>query len=386
MTADAAARGIRSRDEEGEIILLSDERDAPYDRPPLSKELLTGEVGEEGVRRDTGSLGVDVRTGTRIRELDRTAQAVVDSKGNRYAYGRLLLATGARPRRLEGPDDGVIYFRSLEDARALLRKATEGASVGIVGGGFIGSEVAASLIQRGCEVHQYFPEAAPMALHLPDAFSRLLATSLEEAGVGVNSGVAVLGVERDKDGHRLITDGGDPGAAFDVVVAGLGVRPSTALAERAGLAVEDGIVVDERLRTSDPRVFAAGDVARFPVPWLGGRYRVEHEEHANESGLLAGQAMAGAEVHYDPLPYVYSQVGPVTLEILGIPARGGRWECRTPQDPSGRGLAVCRDDDGVITGVVVWNRPGRARRLKEVLRGSRTVGLDELLRVGGIQV
>jgi 3-phenylpropionate/trans-cinnamate dioxygenase ferredoxin reductase component len=386
MAADAAARGIRSRDEEGEILLLTDEGDAPYDRPPLSKELLTGDVNEEGVLRATASVGVDVRTGVKVRRVDLDARQVVDDGGTRYPYRRLLLATGARPRRLTGPDDAVIYFRTLEDARTLLRHVKDGAAIGVVGGGFIGSEVSASLARRGCEVRQFFPEAAPMGLLLPNAFARLLATSLGKAGVDVNPGTEVLGVERSREGHRLLTDGGAVDTAFDVVVAGLGVTPAVGLAEQSGLEVEDGIVVDEHLCTSDPRVFAAGDVASFPVPWLGGRHRVEHEEHANESGLLAGQAMAGADVRYDPVPYVYSQVGPVTLEILGIPARGERWECASPEAPSGRGLAVCRDGEGAIVGVAVWNRPGRARRLKEALRESRNLGLDALAVAGGIEV
>lgn len=379
MAADAAARGIRREDPDGSILLLTSEPHPPYDRPPLSKGLWKGD-DEERIWRGTEELGVDLRTGVVVEELDRDSGTVRDSRGRTFGFERLLLATGARPRRLTGDDPGVLYFRTLEDFRRL-RSSLEGAdSVALIGGGFIGCELAASLAGRGLAVTQFFPEDGPMGLVLPVPFSEHLGRYLERHGVVVRSGSLVVGTRVEEGGVRLVLEEGGEVGPFSAVVAGLGVIPRDELAGEAGLAVDDGILVDESLCTGDDRIFAAGDVARFPVPFLGGRHRVEHEEHANESGVLAGRGMGGASALYDPLPYVYSGVGDLVLELVGLSEPGARWDWRTPSEPEGVGVARAVADDRVVA-ALVWNRPGRASRIKQALRTDRELDLDALTAI-----
>lgn len=388
MTGDAAVRGIRSEDQEGRIRLLSAEPHPPYDRPPLSKGLWKGE-SEERIQRETGDLEVDLRLNTRAVRLEADPPAVVDDSGTRHQARHILLATGARPRRLTGPDEGVIYFRTLDDYRNLRDRLQGCSRIAVVGGGFIGCEIAASLaVASDVEVHLVFPEEGPLGGKIPPPFHRFLAHTLDEMGVIVRSGVTVTGVHAQGDGcYRLETGGEDsaseadpaggdhsgeketgalmglPSISFDLVVAGLGVEPCVELAEEAGLEVEGGIVVDHGLLTSAPNIWAAGDVARFPLSLTGQREVLGHEEHANESGMMAGRAMAGASVHYDPLPYVYSGIGELTLELVGLPSEGDQVDVEAGQGPMDPGFARYHRD-GRTTGVLIWNRPGRAFRVK----------------------
>jgi 3-phenylpropionate/trans-cinnamate dioxygenase ferredoxin reductase component len=390
MTADAAARGILSAQEGARVILLTEEPHPPYDRPPLSKGLWAG--GDESrIWRDTAELGAEVVTGVRVVSLDPEAAVVRDDRGERHAYDSLLLATGARPRRLEGADEGVVYLRTLEDFRILRSRMDGGGEVAVAGAGFIGCEIAGSLAALDVPVHQYFPEQLPMEAVLPEAFSRLLQRHLEGMGVSLHPGIPVQGSSTSGSGIRLIHGDGTGTGDFAAVVAGLGVTPRDELAREAGLEVDDGIVVDEYLATSREGVYAAGDVARFPLPFppddrsrsdgsagSSRLVRVEHEEHANESGLTAGRNMAGAGVRYEPLPYVYSGIGSLVVETLGLPRRGDRVDIQAPSDPDGRGLARFHRE-GRVSGVLIWNRPGRAHRIRRRLSDQESdPELDEL--------
>jgi 3-phenylpropionate/trans-cinnamate dioxygenase ferredoxin reductase component len=369
MAADAAVRGIRSQDPDGRIVLLTEEAHPPYDRPPLSKGLWAGE-DESRVWRGTEELGVQIETGRRVVALDRDAQQVRDDLDAEWEYDRLLLATGSRVRRLQGPDPGVIYLRTLDDYRQLRRRlgaaGGNGRTVGLIGGGFIGCELAGVLVEGEIEVRQYFPEEAPLARVLPPEFSRLLAEYLESLGVELHPGQGVTSTEEVEDGWHLRTDDGALSEPVAAVAAGIGANPRTEVARDAGLPVDGGIVVDAGLRTRDPRIFAAGDVARFPSSMTGQLELVAHEEHANESGMLAGQAMTGAEVCYDPLPYFYSGIGGLTLEVLGFPSPEDQVERALPEAITGSGLARFRRQ-GRTSGVLIWNRPGRAHRIRRLL-------------------
>ncbi len=362
MTGDAAVRGIRSIRPDGGICLISDEPHPPYDRPPLSKGLWSGDE-EERIWRDTASLDAEIRAGVRIVRLDPRARELEDSEGRRYRYGSLLLATGSRPRTLAGPGPGVVYFRTLEDFRTLRERVASGGAVGIVGGGFIGCELAASMAGQGLEMDQFFPESQPLEQVLAPPFSELLARKLEALGVQLHPGKGIGSATRTPEGLHLLDEAGERSGPFAALAAGLGVDPRDELASRAGLDTRDGILVDRSLRTSDPHIWAAGDVARFPLGLADAPQVVAHEEHANESGMLAGRAMAGEEVEYDPLPYVYSGIGSLNIELLGLPAPSDRWEVRPPDDPEGRGVARALRGPHV-TGVLIWNRPGRAHRVR----------------------
>src|SRR5438477_447009 len=275
MTADAACRGVRDHDADGSIGLVGEERHPPYARPPLSKALWQGK-DEAMVWRGTAGLGVELVLGRRIVDVDLDARTAVDDAGETYRYERLLLATGGRPRRLAGDGD-VVYYRTLDDYRRIREAAVEGARFVVIGGGFIGSEVAAALTWSGCTVTMVFPEQGIGARLFPPELAAYVTDYYRERGVEVLPGELVEGI--DGSAVRL---GSGRSLEADVIVAGLGIVPATELAEAAGLPVDDGIVVDELGRAGGREdVFAAGDVARFPARSLGTLTRVEHEDHAN---------------------------------------------------------------------------------------------------------
>ena len=303
MTGAEAAKAIRERDGGAAVTLVGGEPHAPYKRPPLTKKLWSG--GEESsIWKGTEELGIDLRLGRRIVSLDLAASRAVDDDGAEYAFEKVLLATGGRPRRLGGNDREVIYFRTLDDYRALRGIAGDGKRVVVIGGGFIGTEIAAALTTNGCAVTMVVPEQWLNARLFPAGLGGFVTEYYRERGVDVLTGETVGSV----DGTSVTTGSGRTLEA-DAVGAGLGIVPDTELAEAAGLPVGNGIVVDEYGR-ADGRddVFAAGDVANFPSPVLGGVFRVEHEDHANTHGKVVGSNMAGAGVVYDHLPLFYSDL------------------------------------------------------------------------------
>jgi len=367
MTADAAVRGIRSVDEDGSVGLVSAERHPPYDRPPLSKGLWAGQ-DEERIWRGTDDAGAELHLGRRVVGLDPAARTVSDDRGTTYRYEKLLLATGCAPRRLEGAPEGVIHFRSYDDYRALRRESERGRRIGVVGGGFIGTELAAALASRGKDVVLLFPEEGPLRSLLPLEHALDVGAFFEERGVDVRAGRWVKEIEEREGGYTVrAEDAGGRGTEeirCDAVVAGLGVVPRTELAAEAGLEVEDGIVVDANLRTRDPAIWSAGDVASFPSPHLDRRLRVEHEDHANASGLAAGRGMAGESEEYTHLPFFYSDLFDLGYRAVGVidPSmeRVEAWE-----EPYRRGEVYHRDEEGRVRGVLLW---GVRRGIREARR------------------
>jgi 3-phenylpropionate/trans-cinnamate dioxygenase ferredoxin reductase subunit len=317
MTADAACRGIRDRDADGSIGLVGEETDPPYSRPPLSKALWQGK-DESSVWRGTSEFGVELNLGRRVVSLDLSDRRATDHQGESYGYERILLATGGRPRRLPGDTgDDIVYFRNLPDYRRLRALAGDGASFVVIGGGFIGSEIAAALNTSGCAVSLVMPEAGIGARLFPPNLSESVNELYRGHGVEVLPGELVSGVERAGERFSVRLESGRTLEA-DAVVAGLGIQPATELAEAAGLEVSDGIVVDEFGRAGDTGdVYAAGDVARFPAAVLGIDIRVEHEDHANSHGRAVGANMAGAEEPYTHLPFFYSDLFELGYEAVG---------------------------------------------------------------------
>ncbi len=353
MTGHAAAQGIRSLDRSGSILMIADEPDGPYARPPLSKGLWTSGQ-EEGSVRLPPVDGLTLRTGTRAIAIDRAARHVVLEGGETVGYRRLLLATGGTPRRLPFAAEGVVYYRTLADYRRV-RALPVGKHVAVVGGGFIGSEMAASLATAGYRLTMIFPEEGIGARAFPRDLALHLNGYYAERGVDVRAGEVVTGLSAERGGVTLRTGGGELRA--DLVVAGLGIVPNDRIAADAGLAVEDGIVVDERLRTSDPEIFAAGDVARFPSAALGATRRVEHEDNANRMGFEAGRQMAGADGAYRHLPFFYSDLFDLGYEAVGVldPREEvvARWE-----EPFRRGTLYYLSD-GRVRGVLAWGEFGK---------------------------
>jgi 3-phenylpropionate/trans-cinnamate dioxygenase ferredoxin reductase component len=362
MTADAAVRGIRQLDGEGPIGLVGEEPYPPYDRPPLSKGLWRGDSIED-IWRNIQEQGVDVHLGFRAQVLEPRNRRLTDERGEVYTFEELLLATGGRPRRLPFGEDRIIYFRTLEDYRKLRALAQQGRRFAVVGGGFIGSEIAAALAMNGKEVVMLFPKEAIGAQAFPADLARFLNGFYREKGVEVLAGETVSGLETHTEKLDVRTSGGQE-ITVDGVLAGIGIEPDIRLAEGAGLEVGDGIVVDEFLRTSSPDVYAAGDVANFYNPDLDKRLRVEHEDNANTMGLLAGRNMAGAAEPYHHLPFFYSDLFELGYEAVG--EVDARLETVADWKDLGREGVVYYLREGQVRGVLLWNVWGQvdaARRL-----------------------
>lgn len=315
MTADAAVRGIRELDENGTIGLLSKETFPPYDKPPLSKALWKGEPLER-IWRDTEELGVETHLGRAAVRLDPLRKTVEDNAGESYRYGRLLLATGGVPRRLRGRDDGVIYFRDLADYLRLRDLTEEPRRVAVIGGGYIGAEIAAALAMNGHQVEMIFPERTLLARLLPTKLGEYVNGYYREKGVALHPATLVDGVEEQGAGYRVRISGGDDIEA-EVVIAGLGIIPNTELAEAAGLEINGGISVNQFLQTGNDDIFAAGDAASIFDQVLQRQVRFEHEDNANTMGFHAGQAMAGKLAPYSHLPLFYSDLFELGWEGVG---------------------------------------------------------------------
>ena len=355
MTADAAAQGIREVDYGSSIGLIGDDPDPPYSRPPLSKALWRGEP-LDSVWRKTADRGVELHLGRRAVTLDAKAKRVTDDHGTSYGYDRLLLATGGAVRRLPFGGDDVIYFRTFGDYRRLRVAAYGGARCLVIGGGFIGTEVAAALRRVGLEVTMVVPEAGIGARVYPPDLSRFLVEYYREQGVDVRTGQGVTAIQR-RNGRIAVRLSSGETVTAKVAVAGIGITPEVSLAEQAGLQVDNGIVVDELLRTSQPDIYAAGDVANFHSVALDRRVRVEHEDNALTMGHRAGANMAGRPEPYRHLPFFYSDLFDLGYEAVGdLDARHetiADWK-----EPFREGVVyyVARDR---VRGVLLWNTWGQ---------------------------
>lgn len=374
LTADAACRGIRAHDPDGSIVLATPELFAPYARPPLTKGLWKGE-GEESIWCGTGELGVDLRLGRTIVSLDLQARQALDDAGETYGYERLLLATGGRPRRLPFGGDAVIYFRTLADYRRLRELIDGGKRCVVIGGGFIGSEIAAALAMNGVSVTIVVPEPGIGARVFPATLSSFVTDYFREQGIEVLTGAAVDAIDPAGASTR-VTLGDGRTLEADVVVAGLGIEPAVELANAAGLPVDDGIVVDDHARVGGhDDVFAAGDVARFPAAGLGATMRVEHEDHAKSHGRLAGINMAGADVAYDHLPFFYSDLFDLGYEAVGeVDARHDtveRWEV-----PDREGIVAYVDAKRRPRGFLFWNVWDKVDHGRELIRSGTPIGSE----------
>ena len=372
MTGDAAAKSIREHDADGSIALVGDDPQPPYKRPPLTKGLWSG--GDEAkIWCGTADAGVELRLGRRINAIDVDARRATDDQGEEYAWEKLLLATGGRPRELDGAE-GVVYFRTLDDYRRVRAQAVEGARFVVIGGGFIGSEIAAALTGAGCRVTMVFPDQGIASRLLPAELSEFVASYYRERGVEVLSGETVASV-----GPGGVVTGSGRTLEADAVVAGLGIEPNVELARAAGLPVEDGIVVDEYGRAGGrDDVFAAGDVASFPSPALGRRFRVEHEDHAKTHGKVVGANMAGAEIPYDHIPFFYSDMFELGYEAVGEVdsrlATIARWD-----EPNRKGVVAYIDDASRPRGFLLWNTWDKVDAARDLIRAGQPI--DEAMLV-----
>src|SRR6266566_656637 len=326
MTADAAARAIREADAQGSIGIISSDPHPPYNRPPLSKGLWKGDDPAKTVWRGTETIGVDLRLGRRVTAMNTKQHAVTDDRGNNISYEKLLLATGGTPRRLALQTGQIIYYRTFDDYLRLRALANETLRFAVLGGGFIGSEIGAALKLVGRDVTMIVPEEGIGARVFPADLSKF---------------------------------------PVDVIVAGLGIVPNVELAEQAGLHVENGIVVDELLRTSAPDVYAAGDVANFFNPALGTRIRVEHEDNANTMGAAGGRSMAGKGTPYTHLPFFYSDLFALGYEAVG--ELDPRLQTDSVWKERFREGVIYYLKDDKVRGVLLWNTWGQVDSARAII-------------------
>lgn len=363
MAADSAARGIRKVDARGSITMICDEHDPPYDRPPLSKSLWKDKPFE-AIWRDTDTLKVEVLRGRKVVTLNAAKKTVSDDAGNIYGYEKLLLATGGSPRRLPNADAQVIYYRTADDYRKLHGLCERGKEFVVIGGGFIGSEVAAALAMNGKHVTMVFPDKGIGARVYPPALVDFLDSYYAEKGVTLLASETVRSV-RKMDDKMVVTTSSGHTLTADGVVAGLGIQANTALAEQAGLDVNNGIIVDELLRTSDPDIYAAGDVANFHSAALDKRMRVEHEDNANVMGEMAGRNMAGQTDIYSHQPYFYSDLFDLGYEAVGV-LDSSLDTVEDWQEEFRKGV-IYYLRDGYVRGVLLWNTWGQVAAATQLI-------------------
>jgi 3-phenylpropionate/trans-cinnamate dioxygenase ferredoxin reductase subunit len=325
-----AAQTLREEGFSGSVVLIGTEADRPYERPPLSKGYLLGKderdsafVHEQGWYAEHD---VDLRLGVTATAIDRAAKAVDVSGGEPVSYDKLLITTGASPRRLRLPGadlDGVLYLRSIEDSEHLKTALQASGRVVIAGAGWIGLETAAAARHYGCEVTVVEPEPGALHRSVGPELGEVFADLHRSHGVTFRfgAGVSELLGSGGKVSGVVTSDGTELPA--EVVVVGIGAIPNSALAAEAGLEVDNGIVTDEALRSSDPDIFAAGDVAHSFNPLLGRRIRVEHWDNALKGGPVAARSMLGQQVSYDLVPYFYSDQYDLGMEAAGVPEPGG---------------------------------------------------------------
>jgi 3-phenylpropionate/trans-cinnamate dioxygenase ferredoxin reductase component len=319
-----AAETLRQEGFDGRVVLVGAEDERPYERPPLSKDYLRGEVGREKVYvHDEGFYAehdIELRPGRTAAGLDTSSGEVALDRGERLRYDRLLITTGAEPRRLSIPGadlEGIHYLRSVQDSDALRERLDHGGALVVVGAGWIGAEVAASARQRGLDVTVVEPLAVPLERVLGAEVGGIYRDVHADHGVRMLLGTGVDAFEGDRALERVRTSDGRE-LECDLAVVGIGVQPRSRLASEAGVAVDDGIVVDEHLETGVPGVFAAGDVANAQHPFFGERIRVEHWANALNQGPVAARNMLGQSVAYERLPYFFSDQYDIGMEYLGF--------------------------------------------------------------------
>ena len=362
-----AVETLRSEGFGGPVILLGTETERPYERPPLSKGYLLGKedksviyVHEEGWYAEHG---VDLRLGVTVTAVDRAGRTVTTADGESIGYDQLLLATGASPRRLNIPGagrEGVLYLRTVGDSELLAAAFQGGGRVVTVGAGWIGLEATAAAREAGCEVTVVEPEPTALYRAIGRELGDVFADLHREHGVQFRFGESVRelrGPGADGRVGEVITSTGDALPA-DIVVVGIGVVPNTGLAVDAGLEVANGVVTDAALRTSDPIICAAGDLANSYHPLLGRRARVEHWANALNSGPAAARSMLGQDVTYDPLPYFFSDQYDLGMETAGLPEPGTYDQVVYRGDRAGREfIAFWLASGAVVAGmnVNVWD-------------------------------
>ena len=371
------AKTLRTEGFNGRVILVGAERHLPYERPPLSKAILSGAADAQSAcllpEQMLGEIGIEHWAEAEVRNIDREAQTISLRDGRVERYDHLFLTTGARIRPLSMAFhcniDKVHYLRTLDDAQRLQQAFAGTRKVAVVGGGWIGLEVAATARRMGLEVIVLEAAELPCMRSVPRAVSEFLIGLHRANGVEVKTGSVLTGVSTSQGGVTLTLADGT--IEVDHVVVGIGVIPETRLAEDAGLAVTNGIVVDERGRTSDPLISAAGDVTSHPSEFCGQHVRLESWANAQNQAIVAAKAALGHDVRYVEIPWIWSDQYDANIQIIGVPDRAEHMLLRgDPSSGSGAWLAI--DARGVAVGAVAVNAPKELRLVRKALEAGKT--------------
>lgn len=351
LAGDAATRGIRELDADGSIGMIGMEPDPPYMRPNLSKGLWKGRPVEK-IWRKTEERGTHLHLNRKATHIDPEKKLIRDAANDEYTYDKLLLATGGTPNHLPFGEGNIIYFRNFQDYQHLRQLTQDAKHFVVIGGGFIGSEIAAALTRVGQKVTMIFPGTGISQNIFPSDLVKFLNEYYRLNGVEVVAGDSVASVQRN--GTRITVRTGS-GRIFetDGVVAGVGIHLNMDLAKEAGLQTSDGIVVNEQLQTSLPDIYAAGDTANFFHAGLQKRTRVEHENNAVEMGKLAGRNMAGANETYTHVPMFYSDLFDLGYEAVG--EMNSKMDTFSDWDDPFKKGVVYYLHEGRVRGVLLWN-------------------------------
>ena len=381
-----AAQALRQHGFAGRIVLVGAEPYLPYERPPLSKELLAGDDGLEKAQLHDRAFyddnRIELRLGKAVEAIDRGAHTVRLGDGETIAYDRLLLTTGARVRRLPVPGaelDGVHYLRDFDDTLAIRARLKPGSRLAVIGGGFIGLEVAASARARGARVTVLEAADRLMGRAVAPEISRHFEALHRRHGVDVRLGVRVSAIEGTDHVERVVLAEGESIPA-DCVVVGIGIVPNVELAEAAGLAVDNGIVVDAQGRTSDPDIFAAGDAVNQPNAFLGRRVRLESYQNAQDQAMTVARNMAGEAQDYEDSLWVWTDQYDVNLQMTGMPDEWDRLVYRG--DPASGSFALFYLKNGRVAAVNTVNMGREMRAAQRLMRSGARVEPEQLADPG----
>jgi NADPH-dependent 2,4-dienoyl-CoA reductase/sulfur reductase-like enzyme len=379
MTAVSAANAIREVDKVGSIGMISAEKHPPYNRPPLSKKLWHGK-SEDTIWLKLPGDSFELLLNRNIVAIDPEAKTITDGAGVAYGYKKLLLATGGAARKIADAPEGIVYFRTLDDYRNLRDWTGKGARIGLIGGGFIGSEIAASLADNGEKVTMVYLEGSIGERVYPKELADYVTSYFQQKGVEVHPHIDIQGVEKTSNGFVLHAKDGQS-IQTDRIVAGLGIIPNTDIAQAAGIAVAGpeggrGIIVDENLKTSAADIYAAGDVATFFNPALQRQMRVEHEDNALSMGRAAGLNMAGKATAYEHQPYFYSDIFDLGYEAVG--ELDSRMETVEDWVEPFRTGVIYYLRDQKVRGVLLWNTWGQVDAARKLIAEGKSWSAEEL--------
>lgn len=373
----SAAEGIREIDTNGSVLIIGDEASTPYHRPPLTKGLWTGKkkIQDIFVWKDDflSRHGIEMKLGARIVSVNPDAKTVTDGSGNIYGFGKLLLATGGAPKRLAIPGGdlpGVSYYRYIEDYLKVSERAAQGRSALIIGGGFIGTEIAAALTLSNMKVTMIFPEDRPCFRVFPDYLGTSILDTYRKRGIEVLTNDAPVAIAETNGEFRVRTKNGLDLVA-DICIAGIGIAPEIGIAQSGRLAVADGVRVNSFLQTSHPDIYAAGDNTAYPEKVLGKTIRLEHWDNALNQGKHAGKNMAGVHDQYSYMPYFFSDLFDFGYEAVG--EIDSRLNTRADwQEKNVKGIVYYLKEDR-IRGVLLCNVWGKVEAARTAIKNNEPV-------------